>query len=69
MSDARIFEKHCVGVQFHKGRWDVEVTVTYSDGSTATWVASADSGYTEGSGIWWGTEAEYAEAQEGLMRR
>lgn len=45
-------------------RWDVTITVTDAGGTVHTYVASADSFYTEGSQIFFGTEEEYKHAQE-----
>lgn len=51
---------------FDKRRWYVRINHTDDSGVTRTWVASADSGLTGGDGIWFGTEAEYEEAENDL---
>lgn len=55
-------------VEIHEHRWYVEIIVTPNspiDGHTerpVTYIASADRSLTEGDGIWFGTEADLAEA-------
>ena len=46
-------------VEFSEGRWTVQVTVTLTDGTEHKYIASADSGDTDGSGIWFGTREVY----------
>ncbi len=47
-------------IQIEKNRWDVRLTITDEDG-TYVLVASADSYFTWGDGIWFGSLAEYEE--------
>lgn len=50
-------------LDFLQRRWDVTIRVTHTDGQVTEYVASADSVYTSGSGIYFGTREEYdAEA-------
>ena len=53
-------------VEFDRHRWYVRVTVTPESGEAQVFYASADSGYTAGSGIWFGTSQEYEAAGEAL---
>jgi hypothetical protein len=46
-------------VEIETTRWKVYIHV-YEYGEKFTYVASADSAHTEGSGIWFGTEDELA---------
>lgn len=45
-----------------ESRWSVTISGRDADGNFVSYVASADSYLTHGSGVWFGTAAEYAEA-------
>lgn len=48
-------------VSIEENRWDVIITVTDESGSVHQFIASADSFYTMGDGIWFGTTQEHGE--------
>ncbi len=50
-----------VTVEISKSRWDIRIFITLPDGEVKTYVASADRHYTDGDGIWFGTQEEYEE--------
>ena len=45
------------------GRWNVRFDIETQDG-TLSFIASADSAYTQSDGIWFGTAEEYEEANQ-----
>ena len=47
-------------VTIHLGRWSVQFDIETPEG-TQSFIASADSYYTDSDGIWFGTVAEYKE--------
>jgi hypothetical protein len=52
-------------VVFKPGRWSVFINAVSAEGIEETWVASADSFLTEGSGIFFGTKKEYEARMNG----
>lgn len=48
-------------VEITHGRWQVRIRVFVLETVVRDFVASADSYYTAGDGIWWGTIDEYRE--------
>lgn len=50
-------------VKCEKTRWQVKITITFNDTTIhpIVMIASADSAFCEGSGIWWDTEEETDE--------
>jgi hypothetical protein len=53
----------CASVELTEGRWSLHITLRDEGGDvTERFVASADSGLTQGSGLWFGTEADYLAA-------
>jgi hypothetical protein len=55
-----------LAVEIFNSRWEVTIIVTYED-SVETFIASADSGLTEGDGIYFGTKKEYDEDMNRLI--
>ena len=47
-------------VQIHLSRWSVRFDIETAEG-THSFIASADSGHTQGDGIWFGTAEDYEE--------
>lgn len=50
-----------VDVEIATNRWDIRITIIEKDGKKSTWIASADSYYTEGDSIWFGSKKEYED--------
>lgn len=50
-------------VSIEENRWDVTITVTDEGGLVHQFIASADSFYTMGDGIWFGTTQEHGEQE------
>jgi hypothetical protein len=46
-------------VRFEETRWHLHIIVTDANGVDHEYVASADAGYTEHDGIWFGTHAQW----------
>lgn len=55
----------CASVEIIESRWNTTIILRDADGGDiAEYVASADSYLTDGSGIWFGTRAEYDQRCE-----
>lgn len=46
-------------IEIRKSRWQVDITITMPDGEVVELVASADSGYTNGDGIYFATREQF----------
>ena len=53
-----------LSVEIKESRWSVEIIITTTDGMEHTYVASADSYYTEHDHIWFGTPQEMADFEK-----
>lgn len=52
-------------LEVNQRRWHVAIKFALADGREQTMIASADSMFTDGSGVWWGTAEEHEEVVYG----
>ncbi len=52
-------------IEIDEDRWEIRIKIKTKLGDVREFVASADSFFTEGSGIWFGTRSEHIEKLNG----
>lgn len=57
--------EECASVEFEENRWDVRIKCKDKDGEVvAEFVASADAWFTDGSGVYFDTKAEWEATRD-----